>query len=122
MTLAKRTVAVIEGDDAAPEAVRPTIDLVKSLDLGIEFSYPIVGEEAIETSGSPLPQAAIDMIDAADTTFFGSSSGKSGIALMYLRWGKGTFANVRPHEVLARRAQRTRESRWRRFHHRTREP
>ena len=32
MTLAKRTVAVIEGDDAAPEAVRPTIDLVKSLE------------------------------------------------------------------------------------------
>ena len=91
-----KTVAVIEGDDAAPEAVRPTIELVKSLNLGIEFTYPVVGEDAINASGSPLPQEAIDMIDAADTTFFGSSSGKSGVALMYLRWGKGTFANVRP--------------------------
>ena len=91
-----KTVAVIEGDDAAPEAVRPTIELVKSLNLGIEFTYPVVGEDAINASDSPLPQEAIDMIDAADTTFFGSSSGKSGVALMYLRWGKGTFANVRP--------------------------
>ena len=33
---------------------------------------------------------------SADTTFFGSTSGKSGTALRYLRWGKDTYANVRP--------------------------
>lgn len=91
-----KTVAVIEGDDAAPEAVRPTIELIRNLDLGIEFTYPTVGEPAIEASGSPLPDEAIALIDDADTTFFGSTSGSSGAALMYLRWGKGTYANVRP--------------------------
>ena len=92
----KKVVAVIEGDDAAPEAVGPTIDLLRSLDLGLEFTYPVVGEPAIEQFGTPFPDAAKASIDRADTTFFGSTSGSSGVALLYLRWGKGTFANVRP--------------------------
>lgn len=95
-----KTVAVIEGDDAAPEAVAPTIELVRSMNLGIEFTYPVVGDKAIETYGSPLPTAAKALIDAADTTFFGSTSGSSGVALLYLRWGKGTYANVRPTRYL----------------------
>ncbi|NKB98440.1 MAG: isocitrate/isopropylmalate dehydrogenase family protein [Pseudomonadales bacterium] len=94
--MSSKTVAVIEGDDAAPEAVAPTINLVRSLDLDIDFTYPIVGEPAIEQFGTPLPEEAKAMIDDADTTFFGSTSGSSGVALLYLRWGKVTYANVRP--------------------------
>ena len=95
-----KTIAVIEGDDAAPEAVAPTIELLKSMELGLEFTYPVVGEEAVETFGSPFPEEAKALIDQADTTFFGSTSGSSGVALLYLRWGKGTFANVRPTRYL----------------------
>ena len=36
------------------------------------------------------------MIDASDATLFGATSGASAPALFYLRWGKQTFANVRP--------------------------
>jgi isocitrate/isopropylmalate dehydrogenase len=89
-------VAVIEGDDASPEAVRPTIELIDSLNLGIDWDYPSVGETAEAEHGSPFPAASKAQIDAADTTFFGSTSGSSAAALMYLRWGKQTFANVRP--------------------------
>ena len=91
-----KTIAVIEGDDAAPEAVRPTIELLASLNIGLEFVYPVVGEEAERETGSAFPDAAKQIIDNADTTFFGSTSGKSGTALRYLRWGKQTYANVRP--------------------------
>ncbi len=91
-----KTIAVIEGDDAAPEAVRPTIELLRSLNIGLEFVRPVVGEEAERETGSAFPDAAKQIIDSADTTFFGSTSGKSGTALRYLRWGKQTFANVRP--------------------------
>ena len=91
-----KTIAVIEGDDAAPEAVRPTIELLKSLNIGLEFVYPVVGEEAEKRTGSAFPAAAKQMIDDADTTFFGSTSGNTGGALGYLRWGKQTYANVRP--------------------------
>ena len=91
-----KTIAVIEGDDAAPEAVRPTIELLQSLNIGLEFVHPVVGEEAERQTGSAFPDTARQIIDSADTTFFGSTSGKSGTALRYLRWGKQTFANVRP--------------------------
>ena len=91
-----KTIAVIEGDDAAPEAVRPVVALLDSLNIGLEWVYPVVGETAESRTGSVFPDAAKAMIDAADTTLFGSTSGKSGAALHYLRWGKQTYANVRP--------------------------
>ena len=95
-----KTIAVIEGDDAAPEAVRPVVDLLDSLQLGLTWVYPEVGEAAEATTGSTFPDAAQAGIDAADTTLFGSTSGKSGAALGYLRWGKETYANVRPCRYL----------------------
>lgn len=89
-------IAVIEGDDASPEAVRPTVALIDCMALGIEWLYPSVGEPAEAAYGTPFPVQSKQLIDDADTTFFGSTSGSSGAALMYLRWGKETFANVRP--------------------------
>ena len=91
-----KTIAVIPGDDAAPEAVRPVVALLDSLNIGLEWKYPEVGETAEEKTGSPFPAAAKHLIDTADATLFGATSGKSGAALSYLRWGKETYANVRP--------------------------
>ena len=95
-----KTVAVIEGDDAAPEAMRPVVALLDSLQLGLSWVRPQVGETAQAATGSTFPDAARELIDAADTTLFGSTSGKSGAALGYLRWGKETYANVRPCRYL----------------------
>src|SRR5215475_11033762 len=78
-----KRVVVIEGEDAAPEAVRPTVELVDRLGLGIEWLRPSLDE----------CRAAID---ASDATLFGATSGASAPALFYLRWGKQTYANVRP--------------------------
>ena len=95
-----KTIAVIEGDDAAPEAMRPVVELLDSLNIGLRWTYPDVGEAAEERTGSAFPAAAKAMIDRADSTFFGSTSGKTGAALNYLRWGKETYANVRPCRYL----------------------
>lgn len=91
-----KTVALIPGEDAAPEAFHPTVALVDRLGLGIEWVRPPVGQTAIDTHGHPFPPVARDAIDAADATLFGSTSGPSALALFYLRWGKQTYANVRP--------------------------
>ena len=91
-----KTIAVIPGDDAAPEAIRPVVALLEAMNIGLEWTYPEVGEAAEAETGSPFPPAAQQLIDDADTTLFGSTSGKSGAALSYLRWGKETYANVRP--------------------------
>jgi len=94
--MATHQVAVFRGDDASPEVIDPTLRIVESLNLPIEFIFPLVGEEAIEATGERFPEASKAQIDAASATLFGSTSGNSTQALFYLRWGKQTFANVRP--------------------------
>jgi isocitrate/isopropylmalate dehydrogenase len=79
-------VVVIEGEDAAPEAVRPTVALVERLGLPLDWIHPTVEDH----------DATVAAIDASDTTLFGATSGRSARALFHLRWGKGTYANVRP--------------------------
>jgi isocitrate/isopropylmalate dehydrogenase len=91
-----KRVAVIEGEDASPEAVKPTIKLLDRMDLGIEWVYPPVGEKGEAEHNSIFPDEAKEAIDASDTTLFGATSGKSAFALFYLRWGKKAYANVRP--------------------------
>jgi len=96
-----KNVVVIEGDDASPEAMRPAVELIDSLDVDIQWLYPAVGDQAIKSSGHAFPGEAKVAIDSSDTTFFGATSGSSTAALFYLRWGKQTFANVRPCRYLA---------------------
>ncbi len=92
---AKRVV-IIEGEDAAPEAMRPTVALVERLGADIEWVRPPVGVEGVRRCGTPFPEECRRAIDASDATLFGATSGPSAAALFYLRWGKQTYANVRP--------------------------
>ena len=93
---AHKHVVVFEGDDASPEAMQPSIALIESLGLPLTFARPLIGDAAKALHGSAFPDSARHAIDAADAAFFGSSSGSSGATLFYLRWGKQTYANVRP--------------------------
>jgi isocitrate/isopropylmalate dehydrogenase len=91
-----KIVVAIPGEDAAPEAFHPTVALIEGMKLDIEWVYPPVGLPAKQTHGRTFPAEARAAIDASDATLFGSTSGPSTGALFYLRWGKRTFANVRP--------------------------
>ena len=98
--VARRRVVLIPGEDAAPEAFEPTVELVDRLDLDLEWLRPPVGLAARASHGELFPDEARRAIDAADTTLFGATSGPSAPALFYLRWGKQTYANVRPARFL----------------------
>ncbi len=89
------TVAVVPGDDAAPEAMSAALSVLDVLDLPVRFDVLPVGTELAEMPETEREAFVVERLDAADTVLFGSSNGTTpGIA--HLRWGRGTFANVRP--------------------------
>lgn len=91
-----KKVVLIPGEDAAPEAFHPTVALIGQLDLPIEWDTPLIGDLAKAQVGNPFPPEAQEAIDRADATLFGSTNGASMGAMRHLRWGKKTYANVRP--------------------------
>ncbi len=91
-----KRIAIIEGEDAAPETIRPTVEILASFDLPIQFLYPPVGLPAEQQFGDNFPAEAKRIIDSSDAALFGATSGPSVRALFYLRWGRKTYANVRP--------------------------
>jgi isocitrate/isopropylmalate dehydrogenase len=94
-----RRVCVIPGDDASPEAVLPALSVVKSLELDIDWLVLPSGEEGLALHGDSWGQVCRDAVDSCETTWFGSSSGKTPV-IAHLRWGKGTYANIRPVKYL----------------------
>jgi isocitrate/isopropylmalate dehydrogenase len=89
-------VCVIAGDDAAPEVMHPTVEILRSLTHNIHFVEALSWREAIQQYGEVFPVATRRAIDDADCTLFGASGGPSRPVLWYLRWGKATFVNIRP--------------------------
>lgn len=88
-------VAVIPGDDSAPEAMRATLGVLEAMALPIDFEVLPEGTTFAgmnRAEGEALVRSAVER---ADTVLYGSTSGKTG-GMAYLRWGRGTYANVRP--------------------------
>jgi 3-isopropylmalate dehydrogenase len=88
----KKKVVVLPGDDTAPDTVAAAMAVMRALELPIDFIEFPPGEEWVRGETDKAARAAIDN---SDSTLFGSTSGKTN-AIVYLRWGKETFANVRP--------------------------
>ena len=90
--MASKKVVVLPGDDAAPETVGAAMEVLRALGPDIEYVEFPPGEQWVRGKTAIDARAAID---ASDSTLFGSTSGKT-TAISYLRWGKQTYANVRP--------------------------
>jgi isocitrate/isopropylmalate dehydrogenase len=92
----KKRVVVLPGDDTAPDTVAAAMEVMRALKVEIDFVEFPPGEEWIRGKTDKAARAAIDN---SDSTLFGSTSGKTN-AIVYLRWGKETYANVRPCRYL----------------------
>ena len=89
------TVAVVPGDDASPEAVTASLEVLEALDLDLTFDVLPPGTELAAIPATERADQVNARLDRADTVLFGSSNGTTpGIA--HLRWDRGTYANVRP--------------------------
>lgn len=91
-------VCVFEGDDAAPEAIRPTLRLLEALDLDLTVDIPDIDPFEADLLDGEVPGGLRDHIQAADTVLFGSASDTHLPIIWYLRYeyGGGLPANIRP--------------------------
>jgi isocitrate/isopropylmalate dehydrogenase len=90
--VASKKVVVLPGDDAAPETVGAAMEVLRALGPDIEYVEFPPGEQWVKGKTATDARAAIDR---SDSTLFGSTSGKTA-GIFHLRWGKDTYANVRP--------------------------
>jgi isocitrate/isopropylmalate dehydrogenase len=88
-------VCVIPGDDAAPEAMTATLAVLAAMEVAVDLDVVPAGAELAELDPAEREQLVREHIDATDSCLFGSTNGTTP-GVPYLRWGKGTFANVRP--------------------------
>ena len=88
-------VCIIPGDGAAPEGMSASLHVLDALDLPIEFDAVPPGSELLDLSIAEREALIRERVDNSNTALFGSSDGTTPGA-QYLRWGKLTFANVRP--------------------------
>jgi isocitrate/isopropylmalate dehydrogenase len=92
----RKKVVVLPGDDAAPDTVYAAMEVMRALEAPLDFVEFPPGEKWVRGETDKEARAAID---ASDSTLFGSTSGKT-TSVGYLRWGKKTYANVRPCRYL----------------------
>ena len=90
-----KRVCVVQGEDAAPEVVVPTVKILEGMNLDIEFIWTETGDEALARYGTNFPESAKKMLDESDCAIMGSTRIIRGVH-GYLRWGKKCFANIRP--------------------------
>src|SRR5204863_9782790 len=83
------------GDDAAPEAVAATMAVLRRLDPPADWDELPPGRELAALEPAERERVVRQRIDAADTVLFGSTNGTTP-GVLHMRWGRRTFANVRP--------------------------
>lgn len=107
----KKNIAVILGDGIGPEVTQQSIKVLDAVaqQFGHEFnySYCLMGADAIDKTGSPLPDETVEICLESDAILFGaighpkydndpSAKVRPEQGLLKLRKSLQLFANIRP--------------------------
>jgi len=107
----KKNIAVILGDGIGPEVTKQSMRVLDAVaeQFGHEFhySYGLMGADAIDKTGSPLPDATLETCVESDAILFGAighpkydndptAKVRPEQGLLKLRKSLGLFANIRP--------------------------
>ncbi len=111
-------IAVIKGDGIGPEIIKQTLKVLDAISIkyGHQFNYQdiLLGGEAIEQTGSSLPQATIDIAKKSDAVLMGAigdpkydhlpGEQRPEKGLLKIREALGVYCNLRPaiiHQALS---------------------
>lgn len=107
----KKTIAIIEGDGIGPEVTRQSVRILNTIaeSFNHEFSYRycLMGADAIDKTGAPLPDETIETCLTSDAILFGAighpkydndpnAKVRPEQGLLKLRKSLQLFANIRP--------------------------
>jgi isocitrate/isopropylmalate dehydrogenase len=88
-------VAVVPGDGASPRAMAATLDVLRACGAAVEWDVLPSGPELAPLAPAERVAAVHPGLDAADSVLLGSTGGTTP-GVMHLRYGRGTWANLRP--------------------------
>ncbi len=107
----KKNIAVIEGDGIGPEVTRQSVRVLNAVaeTYNHEFSYTycLMGADAIDKTGNPLPDETVEVCLKSDAILFGAighpkydndptAKVRPEQGLLKIRKSLGLFANIRP--------------------------
>ncbi len=103
-------IAVLKGDYIGPEIVDEAVKVLKKAEekfgFGLDFHRALLGGEAIDATGKPLPDETVEICKAADSVLLGAVGGpkwddqpgpnRPEKGLLGIRKALGLYANLRP--------------------------
>lgn len=93
-----KSIAILLGDGIGPEVTQQSLKVLKAVSerFGHEFhySYGLVGADAIDKTGSPLPDETLEICRESDAILFG--------AIGHPKYDNNPAAKVRPEQGLLR--------------------
>ena len=107
----KLNITVLPGDGIGPEVTTQAIKTLKAIasefNHSFSFNYGLMGAEAIDATGNPLPKETLSLCKSSDAILFGaigdpkydndpSAKVRPEQGLLKLRKDLGLFANIRP--------------------------
>ncbi len=107
----KKKIAVIEGDGIGPEVTKQSIRVLNAVaehfDHEFDYTYCLMGADAIDKTGNPLPDETIETCLNSDAILFGaighpkydndpSAKVRPEQGLLKLRKSLQLYANIRP--------------------------
>lgn len=107
-------ITLLPGDGIGPEIMAVTLAVLKQVasrfNLAFEFQEAPIGGVAIDSAGTPLPDATLDACRQSDAVLLAAIGGyqwdglprhqRPETGLLGLRAGLGLFANLRPATIL----------------------
>ena len=107
----RKNIAVILGDGIGPEVTKQSIKVLNAVSERFEhefyYNYGIMGADAIDKTGNPLPDETLATCESSDAILFGAighpkydndptAKVRPEQGLLRLRKSLGLFANIRP--------------------------
>lgn len=106
----KKTIALLPGDGIGKEVVDVTVEVLKAVaehfQHQFQFNYGLIGGDAIDQKGNPLPEETLEICRNSDAIILGAVGGpkwdnnpvelRPERGLLALRKALDLFANLRP--------------------------